>query len=243
MSVGLADPIRMMVFSVMNTDKANNSLRVDQKERALVAGLQLKNAASGALDFAHGKTGTIADKLNTVSGSIKTARSSSKIFDGICKGVNILSDMVNPILCVASGVRIYKSEDKKSTAIKEIGAMSAMFAAEGVYKELFGLGGKVAKYHNYKPIKLIVDTGKKIIASNKILGKLPQGKLGGLVKALGFIAASCGAFELGSQVGKAIADRTTAKTYAKNHPVKETSAIEERASVMNEVGKQNIFIG
>lgn len=218
MSVGLADPIRMMVFSVMNTDKAKNSLRVDQKERGLVAGLQLKNAASGVLEIAQGKTGAVADGLNRVSGTIETARNSSKIFNEVCKGVNIVSKLVNPILCVASGVRAYKAEDKKSAAIKEAGAMGAMFGAEWGYKVLFGLGGKTAHYQNFKPIKTVVDTGKKFCASNKLLGKLPQGKLGSLIKALGFIATSCGAFELGSRAGKAIADRTTAKTYALNHP-------------------------
>lgn len=223
MSIGLADPIRMMVFSCMNTDKAKNSLRADQKERAVVAGLQMKNAASGVLEMAHGKTGTVADGLNRVSGGIQTARNSSKIFDGVCKGVNILSKMVNPILCVASAVRAYKAEDKKSAAIKEVGAMSAMFGAEWAYKQLFGLGGATAHYQNYKPIKTIIDAGKKFCASNKILGKLPQGKLGSLIKALGFIVASCSAFEIGSRVGKAVADRTTAVTYAKNHPPVEDS--------------------
>lgn len=218
MPVGLADPIRMMVFSVMNTDKAKNSLRADQKERAVVAGLQLKNAASGILEVAQGKTGKVANGLNRVSGTIETAKNSSKIFNGICKGVNILSKLVNPILCVASGVRIYKSEDKKSSLLKESGAMGAMFGAEWAYKELFGLGGKTAKYQNIKVVKNIVDAGKNFCKNNKLLGKLPQGKLGSLIKALGFIAASCGAFELGSKAGKAIADRTTAKAYAKNHP-------------------------
>ena len=211
MSVGLADPIRMMIFGCMNTDKANNSLRVDRKERALVAGLQLKNAASDILDLAHNKTGTVAEGLNKVSGSIKTARNSSKIFDGVCKGVNILSKLVNPILCVASGVRIYKAEDKKSASFKEIGAMSAMFGAEWAYKTLFGLGGKTAKYQNIKFLKNIVDSGKKFCASNKLLGKLPQGKLGGLIKALGFIATSCGAFELGSKAGSFVANKTINK--------------------------------
>ena len=235
MSVGLADPIRMMIFSCMNTDKAKNSLRVDQKERAVVAGLQLKNAASGVLEFAHGRTGTVADGLNKVSGTIKTARSSSKIFDGVCKGVNVLSKMVNPILCVASFVRAYNSDDKPSAFIKEAGAMSAMFGAEWAYKELFGLGGKTAKYQNFKPLKTVIDAGKKFCASNKIISKLPQGKLGTLVKAVGFIIASCGAFEIGSKVGKAVADRTTAKTYAKNHP-----PVEEHPKVPT--SEQKVFV-
>ena len=126
--------------------------------------------------------------------------------------------MVNPILCVASAVRAYKADDKKSAAIKEFGAMSFMLGFEWCYKYLFGLGGKTAHYQNFKPLKFIIDAGKKFCASNKLLGKLPQGRLGSLIKALGFIAVSCGAFELGSRGGKAIADRTTAKTYAKNHP-------------------------
>lgn len=234
MSCGLADPIRMMIFGCMNTEKAKNSLRVDQRERALVAGLQMKNAASGVLDLAHGKTGVVADGLNTISGTIKTARTSSKIFDKLCKGVNVLSKMVNPILCVASAVRAYKAEDKKSAAIKEGCAMGTMFGAEWAYKQLFGLGGATAKYQNFKPISTLINAGKKFCASNKFLKFLPQGQLGSLIKALGFIAASCGAFELGSKVGKSIADKTTAKTFAQKK-----AALEVQNATQNETNKIN----
>ncbi|MCM1265615.1 MAG: hypothetical protein NC200_05385 [Candidatus Gastranaerophilales bacterium] len=226
MSSGIADPLRMVIFSCMNGEKANNNLRTDCKERGVVSALQLKNSASGAMELAKGKTGAVAGCLNSMSESIHTARETSKVFDGVCKGVNVVSDWVNPILVVASGVRVYNSEDKKSALLKEAGAMSAMFAAEGIYKELFGLSGKQATYKNYKFLNNLATGLKDFAANNKFLSKLPGGKLGGVIKALGFIATSCAAFEAGSRLGDAIAQRTTAKEYAAKHPEKHALANE-----------------
>ena len=232
MSVNLADPIRMMIFGCMNTDKAKNALRADTTERGIVAGLQLKNAASDILELAQNKTGTVADGLNKVSGGIKTARSTSKVFDALCIGVNYVSKLVNPILCVASAVRAWSAQDKKSAAIKEFGAMSAMFGAEWAYKKLFGLGGKTATYQNHKWLNNIIASGKKFCQNNKVLGKLPQGRLGALIKGVGFIIASCGAFEIGSKAGEFVAKHTTAKLYEKEHPDPEPTALPKPLSVI-----------
>ena len=232
MSVSLADPIRMMIFGCLNTEKANNSLRADNAERGVVAALQIKNAASDILDLAHNKTGTVADGLNKVSGGIKTARNSSKAFDFVCKGVNFFSKLINPILCVASAVRAWSAKDKKSAAIKELGAMGTMFAVEYGYKKLFGLAGKTATYQNNKMLNQIVTSGKKFCQNNKFLGKLPQGKLGALIKGLGFIIASCSAFEIGGRVGSFVAKNTTAKEYAKDHPEPEETALPKPLSII-----------
>jgi len=222
MTSGIADPLRMCVFSIMNCGKANDSMRADTKERGLVSLLQLKNSASGAMDLAHGHTGKVANCLNDVSNSIKSARTTSKTFDLACKSVNVVSDLVNPILVVASGVRVYNSDDKKSALLKEAGAMSCMFAAEGAAKKLLGLGGRSAAYKNYKVLKSAANAIKTFCESNKYLSKFPSGKIGGILKGLAFIAASCTGFAVGGDIGKAIADRTTAKQYAETHALAKT---------------------
>ena len=214
-----ADPIRYVIFGVMNTDKANNTFRADRKERAVVAGLQLKNAASDVLDLAKTKTGKIAGKLKTVSEGIHSARCASKVFDGLCKGVNFFAEkLINPILIGAGIVRVASADDKKSASIKEGGALTFMLAGEWGYKHLFGLGGKTAKYTQIKPLDMVAKGLKTFAKNNKVLSKLPLGKFTGLVKALGFIATSCSMFSLGEKAGQALADRTTAKQYALEHP-------------------------
>ena len=234
MTVVLADPLRYAFFCFTNSDKATNSMRVDQKERGLVAMLQLKNAASDVLDLSKGKQGKIAKGLTGVSTGIHAARESSKVFDSVCKGVNVLSKLVNPILVVASMVRAWKSDDKKSAAIRETGAMTFMFGGEWAFKSLFGLGGKTACYKNIKPVNAAVNAAKGIMSTNKYLSKLPANKVIGLLKAIGFIITSCGMFELGSKTGQAIADRTTAKAYAKEHSIapetKKTSNVNKLAA-------------
>ena len=214
-----ADPIRYAIFGVMNTDKANNTFRADRKERAVVAGLQLKNAVSDVLDLAKTKTGKVAGKLKTVSEGIRTARTSSKIFDGVCKGVNFFAEkLINPILIVAGAVRAFSADDKKSAAIKEGGALTFMLLGESLYKSLFGLAGRTAIYKNIKPLAFAETGLKALVKGNKYLSKLPLGRFTGLVKALGFIATSCGMFALGEKAGQALADKTTAKQYALKHP-------------------------
>ncbi len=214
MTLGLADPLRYIMFGVMNTGKANNSARVDRKERGVVAGLQLKNAISDILDFSKSKTGKIADGLKEVSNGIHSARNGSKIFDGVCKGVNFVAGkLINPILIVASCVRAWKANDKKSAAIRECGAMTFMLLGEYAYKKLFGLGGHSAGYKKI-PQLVSAEAGlKTLIKNTKYLNKLPLGKFGVLLKALGFIATSCGMFAIGGHAGKAVADRTTAPKY------------------------------
>lgn len=218
MPVTFADPFRYTIFGFMNKNKAENKTRFDRRERGLVAGLQLKNAASDVLDMSHGKSGGVMDALNDVSKGIKTARNSSKVFDVVCKGVNFMSKLVNPILVVASGVRAWHADDKKSAAIKEGLSMAGMFAAEGAYKRFFGLGGHAAGYKNYKWATDAAKGFKNFMAKNKYLSKLPAGRTAAMLVGLGFIITSCSAFAIGGSAGKAIADRTTAKQFAKKHP-------------------------
>ena len=224
MSAGIADPLRMLIFSCMNGGKASNALRTDNTERGVVSVLQLKNSASGAMELAKGQTGAVATYLNGVSDSIHAARETSKVFNGVCKGVNVVSEWVNPLLCVASGVRVYNAEDKQSALIEETGAMSSMFAAEAVYKNLFGLGGKTATYQNHKFLRDFSTGFKDVCRHSKWLSRFPVGRLCGIAKALGFIATSCLAFSAGGSVGKSIADRTTAVEYARLHPEKHALA-------------------
>ena len=86
MAAGIANPLRMGIFSIMNNEKAHDSLRADTKERGLVSILQMKNSASEAMELAHGHNGRVANCLNGMSESIKDARETSKIFNGVCKG-------------------------------------------------------------------------------------------------------------------------------------------------------------
>ena len=201
MAVCLADPIRSLIFSGMNYDKAHNIARTDCAERGAVSVIQLSNSARGVLHAAEGKSGVAANCLNGVADTIKEARATSKIFDGVCKGANILGELVNPILCLASVARIMHSDDKKSTAVKEAGAMGLMFTGEGIFKRLFGLGGHKASYSEHKLTNSAVNKTKKVLTTNKWLSKIPLGKWGTLLKAVGFVTVSCSCFALGSKLG------------------------------------------
>lgn len=205
MAAGLADSLRFLIFSGMNWEKAHTVTRADKEVRGTVSLIQFGNSARGAVQEAAKHYNTVAHCVDDVAEVINGARSTSKVFDGVCRGAGILSKMVNPLLCVASGVRVLNSEDKKSAAVKEIGAMGLMFTGEGIWKRLFGLGGFNATYKNHKLISSVIDAGKKFFSSNKLLSKIPLGKWGTLIKALGFVAVSCACFDIGSKLGESSA--------------------------------------
>lgn len=226
MTVGLADPLRMLTFSIMNTNKATNDLRVDRPERAAVAGLQLRTVLNDTIDIAKKKTGKIAGVFQGISHGIKSGRSASSTFDVLCKGVNFAAErLVNPILCLASVVRAYNSEDKKSAAIRELGAMSFMLGGERAYKHLFGLRGLNASYKNIKVLNKGGQLFKTFVATNKYLSKLPSNGVFGIVKAAGFIITSCGMFALGGKIGKSVADKTTAKAFEEKKALQSNGVI------------------
>ena len=227
MTACLADPLRFLIFSGMNLDKARNIARTDCVERGAVSIIQLSNSARGVLHAAEGKTGVAAECLNGVADTIKEARETSKVFDGVCKGANILGKMVNPLLCLASVARVARSENKKSTAVKEIDAMGLMFTGEGIFKRLFGLGGFTASYSKYKWINTGVNAVKKFLTTNKWLSRIPLGKWGTLLKAIGFVAVSCACFSIGAKLG----DKSANAMFGKkdNHPAEKCAlAVEPR---------------
>jgi len=211
MTVVLANALRKGFFAYTNSEKGHNSSRSDHTERAAVSNLQTFSAAGETVDLAKGtKVGAnLADTL-------KSTKTTSTLFKYVSKAANLASDMVNPLLIVASAARVYSADDKKSSTIQEGSAMGAMFLAEGQVKKLLGLKkGSVPTYTDSKFLTSVADGIKNFCTNNKVLSKLPTNKIAGVLKAITFVTASCAAFAAGGHIGKYIADNTTARSYQK----------------------------
>lgn len=202
MTVALANALRKGWFAYRNNEKANNVVRADRMERRATSICQDIGAADDVIRLV-GQTTKGSKCVNALTDTMKASEHTSKLLQGANFIAKWASKLVNPILCVASGARVFAAEDKKSEGIKEAGAMLGMFAFEGVAKAATGIAKTGKSYH----------TVSNVLGLTKLASKLPNNKWTGILKAAIFVAASCTGFALGEKLGKTIADNTTAKTF------------------------------
>lgn len=160
----MSNPIISGVYAYRNGEKVLNG----DTGRLLVVGGQAKNAlmAASKLDGMIGKGASVAvDAMSALSNS-------NSIFKEASKFINWSSQHINPLLTVAAGVRVVKSDDKKSALIKEGLSMSTMFLGEEVTKNLINKSGikKLRENSKNKVVKfglLAVEAAIQIFASIK----------------------------------------------------------------------------
>lgn len=156
--------------------------------------------------------------IRGVVGTIQTGKAGASIFaqvnqyDDIAKAAvntaNYFSKAVNPLLCVASGVRVYKSKDRPSALIEESCAMGGMFACEGLMKKQFQSGSALAEL---KVTKQGIEKFYEFCQKTPLLNKFKAGSVGAVLKGIAFIAGSITSYNLGHSLGETIADNTTRK--------------------------------
>lgn len=147
---------------------------------------------------------------NSAAEAIKTASKTNKLLSGANKVINFTADNINPIICVASGIKVLGSDDKIDTGAREILNLSCMFGAEALAKDFVGLPyskkvnnknvmfkreGSYKKLFNKKQIEAIKD----LCMTKKYLKYAP-----GVTKGLFFVGASIGGYKLGEFIGNKI---------------------------------------
>ena len=121
------------------------------------------------------------------------------------KVTGFASKAVNPLLCVASGVRVLNDDDQYAALIEESCAMGAMFASEKLFKTLVAnpLTGKEVKTTSKLATK-IADTVADSVKNVKGSGKK---KLLAIAADLALGGVSILTFDLGKKIGKKISGR------------------------------------
>ena len=226
MSTAFADAIRKSMFAYMNNEKANNITRTDCSARRATSYCQDIGAAADSVRVVKG-TVIGAKCTESISQAMKSTQTTSKLFDWGCKGAKIASKAVNPILTVASGIRVFSAEDKKTATIQEGLAMGSMFGVESLMKSTLGLDNRVGNYAKNKILNTSAKQIKFFISSNKWLSKLPTNKVTGCIKAVAFVVGSTLAFAAGKELGKMITSRTTEKSFEQNKLIKEKEQLTE----------------
>lgn len=131
-----------------------------------------------------------------------------KAFEYAGKVTKFAVDHVNPLICASGVIKTAKSNDKIKTGITEAGALTLMFAGEGIIKQnydkvanskaLKNFGQKIKNDKLFKPIY-------EYITKHKL-----GGKIGMIVKGAVFVGGSMGSYAIGENLGSKYADHIKA---------------------------------
>lgn len=158
----------------------------------------LKNCANSMLNY--------VDDAGRFVGVTNTA---SKI-------TGFASKAVNPLLCVASGIRVLKDDDQYAALVEESCAMGAMFASEKLFKNL------IANPLTGKEVKTTSKWAKKLTDSLFDLTKNVQGggkkKLIAIAADIALVGVSILSFDTGKKIGKKLTGRDEEQQTVQNIP-------------------------
>lgn len=181
------------IFCARRSKKAKNERDIFS---AVLAGAQGNKAITAATKI----DGTIGNVATSVIDKFERVAKNSKLIDYAGKGIKLASDYVNPLICVASGVKVLRSDDKKSTLIVEASALGSMFVVEGMMKK------HLHKLVEIKGIDKIADRVLKYSEQSKAKGLIP-----GLIKGIAFVVGSCVAYNLGQKGGEMLTGKPPEK--------------------------------
>jgi len=124
----MANPVSSLIFCCRNVDKVEYE---DKMGRLPVAIAQANNVFQAVQEL-DGKVGKTAKSASDV---LANAAKEEKVLAYVGKGVKLLSDNVNPLICVSSGLDILRADDKEKAIITNAGSLGAMFLVEAQMKK------------------------------------------------------------------------------------------------------------
>lgn len=152
--------------------------------------------------------------VHSASENIKALSEKSKFVKQGGKFIKFVANNINPIICLAGGVKVLSSDDKLDAAARESLSLTTMFLAEGAYKSFVGMpkvidGEMKSVQGAYKKYLPFVEKQKNAIADAKIVknwvAKYPALKsLPGVAKGIGFAIASILGYRLGAVTAEKI---------------------------------------
>lgn len=139
--------VSSLVFAARNMKKCANG----EGTRGTVALCQTVNTLDTVVDTANATGSIFGNMANSVGTAFKTAddavgsvfskvgktevlENATKTTGAHTKVGALAQKAVNPLLCVAAGVRVLKDEDQYAALIEETAAMGAMFGCESLMK-------------------------------------------------------------------------------------------------------------
>ncbi|MBO5737816.1 hypothetical protein J6R97_00570 [bacterium] len=145
-----------------------------------------------------------------VSKYFNTAKSNSKLMNGLYKAIDFTSNNINPLIVGAGCLKVLGSDDKLDTAARESTSLACMFGAEKLAKKFIGM----PKFNNsvinpesqgqeglYK--KLFSKEQLKAVKDFSATKKYAKAAIGG-AKGLLFVGASIAGYNMGSYIADAV---------------------------------------
>lgn len=193
-----------------------------------IAAAQTLKGVRAAKEVSVANNLSASDSILKMEKGFENLEKSSKFFKGIGTVTKFVADHINPIICVTSGVKVLSSKDKGEALVTEGLALSGMFGAERLAKQVLGMPitkrnaqgiretiSRQALYHNNPFIEKQVNALKDYCATKKLFNKISLKALPGVLKGTLFVLASIGGYKLGTYV----ADTILAKNKKEQQPM------------------------
>ena len=185
------------IFDIRNIGKVKNG-DIGRVGAVAAQTTNLLNAASqSSLKPVQNVANTLLNGVDDVGKFVGVTNAASKV-------TNIASKAVNPLLCVASGIRVLKDDDQYAALIEEGCAMGAMFAGEKLFKTL------IANPVTQKEVKTTAKWASKIVSTLQDATKNLSGTKKVLVSIaadLALVGVSILSFDIGKKIGKTLSGR------------------------------------
>lgn len=185
-----------------------------------IAGAQVLKGVTASANAARLTSTGFEKDFQTASKYIKKLSDKSKVVKYGGKGLKFVADNINPIICLAAGVKVAGSEDKVDAGVREGLALTSMFIAEDAYKYFAGMPkningdmkGVKGAYKKCSPfLRKQVEAFKQTCETKKLFNKLPLKTLPGLLKGFGFALASIYGYKLGAGIANALLGKEVEK--------------------------------
>ena len=185
------------IFDVRNIGKVGHG----DTGRAPVSIAQTTNLVNAA---SHSTYAPLKNSANVLLNGVDDAGRLIGVANAASKVTGIASKAVNPLLCVASGMRVMKDDDPYAALIEEGCAMSAMFAGEKLFKHL------VANPLAQKEVKTSTELAAKIVSKVDDFSKGLTGKkkiAANILADIALVGVSIFSFDMGKKLGKTLSHR------------------------------------
>ena len=172
-------------------------------------------------------TGRSSKAIEAIGKNIENATSSSKTLIRFSKIFKTASNFINPMICVASLIKVLGSDDKADAAVREALGLGMMFSCEAGAKALLGMpkteikNGIKTTLPRESLIKNLFNEGqtkamKDFAASSKFISKISKSPISSTAKGVLFVLASIGGYKLGSKLADWALGKSESKP-AKKH--------------------------
>ena len=219
-----------LIFAFRRTNKGLDAMQENPlygTSNIMIAGGQtLKGLrATEDLTYSYENTSSAAESIKSMNSTVKTASETNKFLKVTKNIFNFVSKYINPLICVAEGIKVISSDDKADAAVRGVLGLGCMFTFEKYAKKYMGMPymtihkngtretvKREALYHKNPFVEKQVNAMKDYCMTKQALKSVP-----GAAKALLFVAASISGCKVGNTFANILIGKEKEKKAQKNN--------------------------